>query len=119
VDEPSIAAAATNIADLDLVIVATGLLQRDPAPSGSIAVRPEKTWRSLDPAVMAESFAINTIAPAIIAKHILAETGARSTRRFCSAVRARRQHFRQSPRRLAQLLRCKSGAQSDHPNTQY
>lgn len=69
--EPSIAAAAARLPHLDLAIVATGLLRRSSSSPGAIAVHPEKTWRSLDPAVMAESFAINTIAPAIIAKHVL------------------------------------------------
>lgn len=69
--EPSIAAAASRLAELDCVIIATGLLQRDAPVPGAVAVRPEKTWRSLDASVMAESFAINAIAPAIVAKHVL------------------------------------------------
>ena len=69
-NEPSIEAAAPAISELDLVIVATGLLQRE-ATSDHQELRPEKTWRSLDATAMAESFAINTIAPALIAKHVL------------------------------------------------
>ncbi|MEY2926226.1 MAG: hypothetical protein RL367_703 [Pseudomonadota bacterium] len=66
-DEPSIAAAAAQIGKagaLDLIIVTTGLLH-----GGGIA--PEKSWRALDPATMARVFALNTIGPALIAKHFL------------------------------------------------
>jgi NAD(P)-dependent dehydrogenase (short-subunit alcohol dehydrogenase family) len=66
-DEPSIVAAARQIelgGPLDLAIVATGLLHE-------AALAPEKTWQTLDPAAMAQSFAINAIGPALIAKHIL------------------------------------------------
>lgn len=63
-DEASIAAAcATIAAPLDLVIVATGRLVRDNGNG------PEKSWRALDAAAMAEMFAINTIGPALIGKH--------------------------------------------------
>ena len=67
-DETSIAAAARSIGeegDLDLVIVATGLLHRGDD------IRPERGVRSLDADTMAEMFAINTIGPALIAKHTL------------------------------------------------
>lgn len=66
-DEPSIANAAVRLKDktLGLVIVATGSLT---LPDGE---GPEKTFRSLDPDAMARMFALNTIGPAIIAKHIL------------------------------------------------
>ncbi|OAN60102.1 SDR family NAD(P)-dependent oxidoreductase [Sphingomonas sp. TDK1] len=65
-DESSIAEAAASIGGpVDLVFVATGMLHRDGGPL------PEKAVRSLDPAVMAELFAINTIGPALIAKHFL------------------------------------------------
>lgn len=50
-----------------LVIVASGLLH-DPLRG----IAPEKSIRALDPAVMAELFAVNTIGPALIAKHCLA-----------------------------------------------
>lgn len=67
-DEASIMAAAARIkADhgaVDVVIVATGLLH-----GGDLA--PEKTWSRLDPAAMAQVFAINTIGPALVAKHFL------------------------------------------------
>jgi NAD(P)-dependent dehydrogenase (short-subunit alcohol dehydrogenase family) len=85
--ESSITAAAARLAHLDLAIVATGLLQRESSPE-AIAVHPEKTWRSLDPAVMAESFAINTIAPAIIAKHVLPKL-ARDRRAVFAVLSAR------------------------------
>lgn len=65
-DEASIAAAAGAIgAPLDLCIVATGVLT---LPDGT---PPEKSWRQLDPAAMGRAFALNTIGPALIAKHIL------------------------------------------------
>jgi len=67
-DEGSIIQATREILEsgpLDLVIVATGLLHR----SGQI--EPEKSWRAIDGETMAELFAINTIGPALIAKHIL------------------------------------------------
>lgn len=67
-DEASVAAAAAVAKDklggLDLVIVATGIL-RGPE------ISPEKTYRQLDPTAMARVLAINTIGPAIIARHFL------------------------------------------------
>lgn len=64
-DEASIAAACARIgAPLDLAIVATGRLT---LADGS---GPEKSVRALDPARLAESFAINAIGPAIVAKHV-------------------------------------------------
>ena len=63
--EDSIAAAAGRIGTPpDLVIVASGVLQ-----SGENA--PEKTYRDLDPVVIARALAVNAIGPAIIAKHFL------------------------------------------------
>ena len=68
-DEGSIAEAAVNAADLveqlDLIIVATGILH------DANGLRPEKTWRSLDPESLDRVFRINTIGPALIAKHFL------------------------------------------------
>jgi NAD(P)-dependent dehydrogenase (short-subunit alcohol dehydrogenase family) len=67
-DESSIIQAARIIAEsgpLDLVIVATGLLHRADQPG------PEKSWRAIEGQAMAELFAINTIGPALIAKHFL------------------------------------------------
>ncbi len=66
-DEASIEAVAKAAAaggPLDLVLVATGALHGP-------ALRPEKTWRSLDAAALAEAFAINATGPALIAKHTL------------------------------------------------
>ena len=67
-DEASIAEAAAMLGEagrLDLVIVATGLLHRADMPM------PEKSWRAIDAEAMAAQFAINTIGPALIAKHML------------------------------------------------
>jgi len=66
-DENEIADVAKAIAatgPVHLVIVAIGVLHGD-------GIAPEKTWKSLDAAVMTDVFAINTIAPTLIAKHML------------------------------------------------
>ncbi|WP_017665604.1 SDR family NAD(P)-dependent oxidoreductase [Porphyrobacter sp. AAP82] len=67
-DEASIAAAAAMMAPEppEWVIVATGVLS---LPDGT---GPERTYRRLEPEVMARVFALNTIGPATIAKHMLA-----------------------------------------------
>lgn len=67
-EEGTIAAAAEHIAGLGiplrLVFDATGFLHdRDTAP--------EKTFRAIDPAAMARSFAVNAIGPALLMKHFL------------------------------------------------
>ncbi len=65
-DEASIMAAAARLsAPLRLVIVATGALQ------GSGFPQPEKTFRALDPVALMESFRVNTVGPALVAKHLL------------------------------------------------
>ena len=67
-DEASIAAAAEAMGaggPIDVCIVATGALVLEGGAG------PEKSWRMLDPAVMAEAFAVNAIGPALIAKHML------------------------------------------------
>ncbi len=67
-DEASIAAAAAtaqSLGPIRLVIVASGILHEGDA------VLPEKTWRSLDAGAMAHVFRINTIGPALVAKHLL------------------------------------------------
>ncbi len=67
-DEATLSVVADRMADegpLDLIIVATGLLHR------ATNIRPEKSYRELDAAVMAEVFAVNAIGPAIAAKHLL------------------------------------------------
>lgn len=60
----SIADAAEQIGELDLVIVATGILHGG-------GMQPEKTLRSLNAEDMQQVFAINTIGPALIARHVL------------------------------------------------
>ena len=65
-DEATIVAAAAALGVVDLVIVATGLLH-----DASSGVRPEKSWRALDADAMRRTFAINTIGPALVAKHVL------------------------------------------------
>ena len=68
-DEPSIAGAAALVEAeqkrLDLVIVATGVLH------DGDGLAPEKTWRHLEAEALARSFAVNTIGPALVAKHFL------------------------------------------------
>ena len=67
-DEASLIAAAQQIGiggALDLVFVATGMLHRPELPL------PEKSYRALDGAAMAELYRVNAIGPAMIAKHML------------------------------------------------
>jgi NAD(P)-dependent dehydrogenase (short-subunit alcohol dehydrogenase family) len=67
-DEDSIRAAAALIGEdgpVDLIIIATGILQR------GTAIVPERSWAKLDATAMAEVFALNTIGPALIAKHCM------------------------------------------------
>jgi NAD(P)-dependent dehydrogenase (short-subunit alcohol dehydrogenase family) len=64
-DESSIARAAAQIEILHLVIVATGVLHDNQT------LQPEKSWRALDADALARTFAVNTIGPALIAKHTL------------------------------------------------
>lgn len=66
-DEASIAAAAETMRGdpPEWVIVATGALT---LPGGT---GPERTYKRLDAAAMAEVLALNTIGPALIAKHML------------------------------------------------
>jgi len=66
-DEDTIAAAAqtANAAGgAQIVIVAAGLLHDG-------AIQPEKSWRALDANQLTRSFRINTIGPALVAKHFL------------------------------------------------
>lgn len=63
-DTDSISHAAEQIGDVDMVIVATGILHGD-------GLLPEKTVRAIDPAAMAKIMAINAIGPALIARHLL------------------------------------------------
>jgi len=65
-DEASILAAAAGLtAPLRLVIVATGALQGPGFP------QPEKSFRALDATALMESFRLNTVGPALVAKHLL------------------------------------------------
>lgn len=68
-DEASIGAAAAairnSVAELHLVLVATGILH-----AGN-HLQPEKTWRSLDADALQTAFRVNTIGPALVAKHFL------------------------------------------------
>lgn len=66
-DEASIAACARFVAAQgvpELIIDATGILHGP-------GMAPEKSWRELDPAVLAQAFAINAIGPALLMKHFL------------------------------------------------
>jgi NAD(P)-dependent dehydrogenase (short-subunit alcohol dehydrogenase family) len=66
-DEESVAVAAKSVAQsgpLDLIVVATGLLHRD-------ELQPEKTMREINAADMLDVFAVNTVGPALVAKHFL------------------------------------------------
>ncbi len=64
-DEASIAAAAAHCGDgLRLVIDATGWLHDD-------RFGPEKSWREIDPAHLAQAFALNATGPALLMKHFL------------------------------------------------
>ena len=66
-DEASIATATQDIGEpVDLVIVASGVLH-----DVEHAVTPEKSFRAIDGDAMARVFAINTIGPALVAKHML------------------------------------------------
>ena len=66
-DEASIAAAVASVsAPIRLVVVATGLLHDE-----ACAIAPEKSWRTLDASSLSQLFAVNTIGPALIAKHAL------------------------------------------------
>ncbi len=70
-DEASVAAACAALGagvgerpPLRLAIVATGLLH-------DATLQPEKSFRALDAAQLARSFAVNAIGPALVAKHVL------------------------------------------------
>ena len=63
-DETSIEVAARDVGQADLVIVATGVLQTE-------HLRPERTYRAIQADGMIETFRINTVGPALIAKSFL------------------------------------------------
>lgn len=83
-DETTIAGAADLMKDAppEWVLVTTGVLT---LPDGT---GPERTLKRLDPAAMARVFAINTVGPALIAKHIL-PLMPRSRRFLFGAISAR------------------------------
>lgn len=87
-DEASIAAAADMMraAPPQWVIVASGILTLEDGAGQSIG--PERTFKRLDPDVMARVLAINTIGPALVAKHMLPLMG-RSDPFVFSALSAR------------------------------
>lgn len=66
-DERSIAEAASLMADdpPKMVIIATGVLTLDDGTG------PERSWKALDAQAMAKVIAVNTVGPALIAKHVL------------------------------------------------
>ena len=57
-------AALDGLPPPELMVIATGILETGGTP-------PEKSWRQLDPAVMARQFAVNAIGPALVLKHAL------------------------------------------------
>ena len=67
-DEGALSSLADEMKDsgdtLRLAIVTNGVLQ-------DAVTTPEKSWRALNPVALAHSFAVNTIGPALIAKHML------------------------------------------------
>lgn len=83
-DEATIAAAAAEVGEagpVEMVVVATGILHGN-------GVSPEKTVKVLDPAAMATVFAMNTIGPALVAKHFVPLL-ARRVRSLFAALSAR------------------------------
>lgn len=82
--EESIAAAA-NVCrasgSLHLVFVATGVLHSE-------SLQPEKTWRALSANALLESYAVNAVGPALIAKHFL-ELLAQREKSMFAAISAR------------------------------
>ena len=64
-DRPdTIASAVEGLADLDLVLVATGMLHEGD-------LKPEKSMRALDADALLRSYRINAVGPALVAKHAL------------------------------------------------
>ena len=57
--------ASREVDRLTLIVIATGVLHQ----SGVMV--PEKSWKLIDPAVMAESFRVNTIIPTMSMKHVI------------------------------------------------
>lgn len=108
-DESTIKTAAASLDEVDLAIVATGLLH-----DGHL--KPEKSWQSLTPSAMMRAFEINTIGPALVAKHVLPHLP-RDRRAVFAALSARVgsisdnrlggwHSYRASKAALNQLIRC-------------
>lgn len=55
---------AARLGPLRLVVVASGILHGE-------GLQPEKSWRDLDAARLADAFAINAVGPALVMKHFL------------------------------------------------
>lgn len=84
-DEASVINAAETVGDqavLDLVIVATGILHRNNE------ISPEKRLGELEATVMQDVYAVNTVGPALIAKHFLPRLG-RDRKTVFAAISAR------------------------------
>ena len=81
----SVAAAAAGLAGnpVHLVFVASGLLHDE-----GLGIQPEKSWDALSPDTMAALFAVNTIGPALVAKHFLPRL-ARGRKTAFAAISAR------------------------------
>ena len=64
-NESELREASGEVDRLTLVLIATGVLH---GPDGMV---PEKSWKSIDPVVMIESFRVNAILPTMILKHLI------------------------------------------------
>ena len=64
-NESELQEASSEVDRLTLVIIATGVLH------GAGGMVPEKSWKSIDPTVMAESFRVNAILPTMILKYLI------------------------------------------------
>ena len=118
--EAALGSAAQEIDRLSLVIVATGVLHN------ADGLSPEKSWRAIEPESMAESFRINAILPALIAKVALPLMPRRARSVFC-ALSARVgsisdnklggwYSYRASKAALNQIIKCLSiELQRTHP----
>ncbi len=82
-DETTIATAAASAtldeaSPLSLVFIATGLLHDDSA------LLPERSYKHIDAGSLQRSFAVNTIGPALVAKHLLANFGVKQRAVFAA-----------------------------------
>lgn len=111
-DEHSIESAALYLAEsgraFDLIFIATGVLDADS--------RPEKSFEELTPRAMAQSFAVNTVGPALAVKHF-APLLSKESRSVFAALSARVgsvgdnrlggwMSYRASKAALNQIMRC-------------